>query len=617
LKLFRFHAEKDNWSSEEIVRATTDKGERFPIIDFVAEAEKCPVCGSKLRISKSRCRLRPVMSFQAGPFFSREVLKQCVNDATHPIVHSEALARIVRPHQRYAYDIIVQVGLARYLRNMRREDIRAELLEQRSIDISTGSISNICDRFLHYLEALHLVRSPYLRAAMQKDGYPLHLDGTNDRGKGGVLVCMDGFRGWVLLAGKIPSEHEDHIRPLVEQTVALFGKPLATMRDLMRAGPNSVKSIKQCGIPDLVCHYHFLGAVGKKLFDIPHSNLRDMLKQHKVRCDAREFLRELRRYQKMGTAYEGRFGIGQVRDDLLALVHWALEGDGKKKLLFPFTLPHLEFYQRCRQAMKRAERWVPSPRSQPERRALRYFGTLISRIEKDKRLAEMAERLEKCWCAFCKLRDVLRLTDADFPRSGDTPNHQTEVAAVVHERLLEIQDKTESYLQQLRDHVGDHGKKKPVTPEGVILNYMEKYGDSLFGHPVVRDEQGAVIAVVERTNNISEHLFDQEKRNMRRRLGKAHLGRDLEDQPAQAFLVANLRDDDYVCILCGTLDNLANAFADLDQKALGEATPLARENRDTDLKRRVRALLKQDIEFAAASFHATKTPETEPIATVV
>ena len=113
------------------------------MIDFIAEAEQCSICGSALHIFKSSCRLRPVMSLQVGPFIPREVHKQCVKDSTHPVVHSEALARIVRPRQRYAYDIIVQVGLARYLRDMRREDIRVELLQQRSIDISEGAVSNI------------------------------------------------------------------------------------------------------------------------------------------------------------------------------------------------------------------------------------------------------------------------------------------------------------------------------------------------------------------------------------------------------------------------------------------------------------------------------------------
>ena len=537
------------------------------------------------------------MSLQAGSFIPRRVIKQCAKDPSHPVAYPEALSKIVKPGQRYAYDLIVQVGMARYLRNKRREEIRAELQEQRGIELSVGSVSNVCDRFLKYLEALHLDRAPYLRAAIRKDGYPLHLDATNDRGKGGVLVCMDGFRGWVLVTGKIPSEAEEHIRPLVDKTVFLFGDPIATMRDLMKAGPKVVSTTRKRGKPDLLCHYHFLRAVGINLFDTLYSLLQRLLKQSKVRSDSRELLLELRQYRKSGS-YKGRFGSGQVRKDLLALVHWVLEGGGKKKPLYPFSLPPVEFLGRCRQAMERAERWVATPRTQVERRALRHFGGIVARVDRDKRFAETARQLEMSWHAFCELRDALRLIDADLPR-GETRIHQTEPAEE-QQRLEAIEKATKEYLQRLRDKVGDQPKKKPLTPEGVILKYCEKYGDGLFGHPVLRDEQGTVIAVVERTNNVLEHFFDQQKRHLRRRLGKAHLGRDLEDQPAQAFLAANLRHNDYVRVLCGSLDNLAVAFADLDQKALAKATPLARDNRDSDLKRRVRMLLERDAKPANA-----------------
>ncbi len=112
--------------------------------------------------------------------------------------------------------------------------------------------------------------------------------------------------------------------------------------------------------------------------------------------------------------------------------------------------------------------------------------------------------------------------------------------------------------------------------------------DHLFGHPVILDEDGTVIAVVQRTNNVDEHFFGNEKQQLRRRVGRAHLGRDLEDQPAQAALAANLRHPDYVRILCGSLEHLHNAFAELDEQALGDATPLVRSNRDTELQNRVR-----------------------------
>ncbi len=50
-------------------------------------------------------------------------------------------------------------------------------------------------------------------------------------------------RGWVLVAGRIPSEHEDHLRPLVEKTTRLFGEPIALMRDM---GTGGAKAVAPC-----------------------------------------------------------------------------------------------------------------------------------------------------------------------------------------------------------------------------------------------------------------------------------------------------------------------------------------------------------------------------------
>lgn len=538
------------------------------------------------------------------------MLKECRVDASHPVAYSAALAQIVKPRQRSAYDLIVHAGLARYLKDKQRKEIRAEL----HVEISDGTISNLCDRFLTYLEALHLLRTPDLRA-MQKDGYPLHLDATNDRGKGGLFVGRDGWRKWVLVAGKIPSEHEDHIRPLVDKITALFGDPIATVRDLGTGMANAVAPLRERGVPDFVCHCHFAGAVGKKLFDDLYSLLRSILRQSKVRSGMRELLRELRRHRKSGS-YRGRFGPGRVREDLLALVHWLLEGDGKKSPRYPFRLPHLEYFHRCLQAIQQAERWVPCPRTEAERHAIRHLGSLVTRLRRDKQFADVAGRLEKGWQAFCELRDVLRLTDAELP-SGETRCQQVALPALEIERLQVIEETTKKYHEELRRRVGTQANSRPRTPDAVILKYLDCYGDHLFGHPVRRDEQGLVLSVVQRTNNDPEHFFCREKQHLRRRLGRAHLGRDLEDQPAQAALAANLRDPEYVRILCGSLDNLPAAFANLDGDALDKATPLDRENRDSDLRRRVQSLLENPDAIADIDHRNAKTAQIGSSATLV
>jgi hypothetical protein len=228
----------------------------MPRIEFVAEAGQCPLCDGALKVYKTRSR--QVITLEAGPFRAIEMLKQCSENHRHPIMGSNALAKRVKPRQRYGYDLIVQVGCARYLELKQREEIQAVLHQQQGIELSTGSLSHLCDRFLTYLEALHLARAPQLRAALTA-GYPLHIDATCEKGKGGLFVCMDGWRGWVLTAGRIPSEQEAHLRPLVEKTTALFGQPIAVVRDMGKGGANAVAPLHEKGIPDLICHFHFFG----------------------------------------------------------------------------------------------------------------------------------------------------------------------------------------------------------------------------------------------------------------------------------------------------------------------------------------------------------------------
>jgi hypothetical protein len=183
-----------------VARATSEAG-NVPGIEFVAEAERCPLCNAALKVYKSRSR--QVITLSAGSFRAIETLKQCGEDPTHPLMGSNAFARQVVARQRYGYDLIVQVGCARYLQNKQRGEIQAELSRQRGIALSAGSLCSLCDRFLTHLEALHLARVPRLRAALG-EGYPLHIDATCEHGKGGLFVCMDGWRGWVLVAGRIP-----------------------------------------------------------------------------------------------------------------------------------------------------------------------------------------------------------------------------------------------------------------------------------------------------------------------------------------------------------------------------------------------------------------------------
>lgn len=573
-------------------RATAVNGQELPRIDFVPEAVLCPSCGGPVRVVKSK--RRTIASVVYGAFEAREIRRRCETSTCPPII-SDELRNLAPPGQRYAYDLVVDVGLARYLAGRQRDEIRRRLVDEHGIEISAGAISTLCDRFLLYLERLHVSRAGALCEA-QQGGYPLHIDATCESGRGGLFACIDGWRGWVLWAGRVPSESTEYLSPLVEQAVALFGTPLAVVRDMGDGMAGAVKGLRQSGTPDLICHYHFLRAVGVRLFADHYRQLREFVRLEKIRTDLFALLRDLRRYSPY-QKIKGPYGFGRLRENVKTLAFWVLDGDGCSDNAFPFALPYLELVRRCRKVQSRVEQWVPRPRSRPERQAVKHLQKIVARFSREQQLVTVIQELEERWAAFSELRDVLRLSKADLP-GGHTRFSQPDLPAFELLRLEQIEEAVEQYQTELQDRlpVVDRDLSRPSSTPGIILSYLRRYGDKLFGHPARLDQHGRIIAVVDRTNNVAEHFFAREKQQLRRRLGRAHLARDLEHQPAQVALVANLRSPEYVRVLCGSIENLPAAFASVDMKRdTKDGMRISRDNPKMDLRRRVRALLEENV----------------------
>ena len=201
-------------------------------------------------------------------------------------------------------------------------------------------------------------------------------------------------------------------------------------------------------------------------------------------------------------------------------------------------------------------------------------------------IAELRERRR----VFGELRAVLRLENSELP-GGEKPASQAMIPAAQLLYYQNIEIALKKYEGHLRKIAGaDASKKRPDTSEGIILKYLERYQEQLFGHPAIRDEDDHVTAVVERTNNPAEHFFGRSKQLLRRRLGRANLARDLQQQPAQTALVANFRHPDYVRIVCGSLERLPEVFATLDDAEIANVN-LTRDHRDSGLDRIVEQLL--------------------------
>ena len=297
--------------------------------------------------------------------------------------------------------------------------------------------------------------------------------------------------------------------------------------------------------------------------------LRSRISRSKVRSQLRALLRQA-------------LSAGKVRPDLPALLLRVLEGEGRKHLPYPFSLPHLAFARCCERFPEQRDLRLPRPRTRVEQRLLRQAAALADLRRLDPK-AQLSARLERTWAVFRRLRSMLCLEEDELPRGPCTTVPLAPAA-----RLQAIASDLQRYHDKLRRRFqpGSSGARGGFQPERIVLCYPDRYGDALTGHPVVRYEAGRTLQAVDRTNNIIEQFFGTAKQGLRRRVGRAHLGRDLEDQPAQVALTANLRHADYVHILCGTLDRLPQAFAQLDGEPCAGPSRMERRKRNAELRRR-------------------------------
>lgn len=548
--------------------------------------EACPLCQGPMHVQKTL--QRQAITLAHGRFCVREVVyvcdHRCQRRGALVTRRAPALTELIPPKSTVGYDILVSVGLARFVGHRQREEIRATLEKEHGIHLSSGEISALGKRFLIYLEALHRDAAPALRAALAADGgWPLHVDATGEDGRGTLLVALAGWRSWVLGAWKIPTERAEAILPRLEEIAAQFGPPCAIMRDLGRAVTEAASGLAKTlglAIPVLACHLHFLRDVGTDLLREAHDQLRHGFRQMEVRKDLRWFAREQGR--RLGTT------LDQARDDfriwkseplagsrlpagaagmvaVRSLAQWALDyaADGNDQG-FPFDLPYLHLYVRCLHVAWAVEAFLRHPPADEKVvKALQRLDRILRPIHGDIPLSQVAKTLSERAKLFTELRDALRLTAGEGePRGPESNAHQTQ------QTLRDIRQAVDDLADSLRQRRPERGPAKDLRQAiDLVLAHLQRHGNFLWGHAIpTPDQLGGGIRLVDRTNNILEGFFHTMKHGERRRSGRKDLAQDFERLPPAAALAANLTRSDYVSILCGSLDQLPQAFARLDAR---------------------------------------------------
>jgi hypothetical protein len=152
---------------------------------------------------------------------------------------------------------------------------------------------------------------------------------------------------------KLPAENEAHIEPFLERLKQTFGIPLALVHDMGKGILAAVDTVFP-GVPDYICHFHFLRDIGKDYLGTEYDTIRKRLSAHGIRATLRYRAKHLKREMDANPAmiaalHNGMQSVALPAEDFAftpvvgayTLIQWALsakaEGDGYG---FPFDHPH-------------------------------------------------------------------------------------------------------------------------------------------------------------------------------------------------------------------------------------------------------------------------------------
>jgi hypothetical protein len=186
---------------------------------------------------------------------------------------------------------------------------------------------------------------------------------------------------------------------------------------------------------------------------------------------------------------------------------------------------------------------------------------LLDPLISAKGLSEVSKTVAARAELFDELRVALRLSPK--PSGDDALALSAQQAAA---ELSDIRKALDAFKRSLHRRRPARGPAEDARKAiDLVLAHLERYEKSLWGHVITLPKKvGGGIRVVARTNNLLESLFHRMKHGERRRSGRKVLTDDFEHLPAEAALADNLTKPDYVEILCGSLEKLPDAFADLD-----------------------------------------------------
>ena len=477
------------------------------------------------------------------------------------ICHSESLRGILPPKTKYGYDIEIEAGYLQYAENKQMLEIRGIFKAAYGISITQSQIHELGIRFLKHMVANHYMSAPLLSKHFES-GCVYHVDATCEAGRGMELTIMEGWTGIVLGAWKIPTENEEIIKRHLLSTVNAFGEPLAFVSDLgngmMSAISGTIEELRLSS-RQLVCHMHFLKAVGGSILQDDYKALRSQFRKLKTLAGLNRFVKELgdiikpqavamrdfvEQWQSSGSLTEPADYL-QSMAVLRALAQWVIlytkdsSGEG-----FPFALPHVHLFNRCTVGLCSLQPLLlnGSLNEKTIKQAKRLERILETPLF-SKKLQKTVQGLKETSAAFTELREIMRLEGTDVYKQDKDKMNQLS-----HEDVAHLKDQSSRFRSVISERIkSGAANAAQLRAYRIILTYFSKYERFLFNHFVTCNDASGneTVKLIERSNNIIERHYRDQKHQIRRRTGTKNLGHVYEHLFPAAAMIVNLKNPIY------------------------------------------------------------------------
>ena len=548
--------------------------EEIPKLKFRAEQKNCPVEKEPLHVLKTG--ERTIKSVGIGTFKAHYTILHCKHHPELGFWCSEELAQLVPDNSNVAYSVIVEVGKLRFMENRQVDEIQQILFNKHDVNLSVSEIEILVDKFIFYVAAVHQKSTHLIKQQIKtQGGYILHVDATCEGDSPKLISSVDSVSGFVLYSAKISSENKDEIAAFLGQINLCFGSPHAVVSDMSKAIQAAVAEVFG-NIPHYICHFHFLAAIGKLLFEKEHTVLRKALSKAGISGKLKAIRRNMSKNfaalsienieeylaapEKLGKKTEATEML--VYYLILWILDHASDGNGYG---FPFDQRYLNFYQRLQEAQELLNKIKTYYSTTTDNDAMVWkLYHLIQTIVGDSALKSTVALFKTKLPVFSQLRQALAVA----PEKASKGLRQNSENASF-QQLQQIKIAVENFMQNLKQQIKQTNEKPLQKSFTSVKERICLYWDRLFADPFMIEVNGEKkMFFIHRTNNIMEQQFRSFAYSYRRVHGNRSVRRNLENIPEYLPLVANLKNPDYVKLIFVDESKMAKKFSEIDVKII-------------------------------------------------